>query len=210
MAAAQKQAKRKPAPALTRERIAQAALAHIEANGRDALSMRSLASDLHCEAMSLYHHVDGIDGVLDAVVDRLLGMIVGKARTARDPRKALEAYARAFLTLAETYPNAFPLIATRLWHTPHALAAAGLAVALLRELGLAPRSALRQARLLGAYLNGAGLAIAAWRAAGDLSRRGAKAATKDPQLAPLAGDIDAAAVRADLEAGLMQILASVK
>lgn len=197
-------------PALTRERIAEAALAQIDKGGRAALSMRTLAAGLGCEAMSLYHHVDGMDGVLDAVVDRLLGSIQARHPKQTQPRKALEVFAKAYLALAQTHPNAFPLVATRLWRTPAAQATAGLAVKLLRELGLPARTAFRQARIIGAYLNGAGLALAAWHATGD-AKRGAMrgAASKNSELAALAPDIDRNAVRADLEAGLKQWLDAV-
>ena len=40
-----------------------------------AQGLRNLAADLGCEAMSLYHHVDGIEGVRDEVVDRLLAKV---------------------------------------------------------------------------------------------------------------------------------------
>jgi AcrR family transcriptional regulator len=198
-------AKAKPAPHLTRERIAEVALAQIDKGGRAALSMRSLAAGLGCEAMSLYHHVDGMDGVLDAVVDRLLGSIPANHPRQTDPRKALEVFAKAYLALAQTHPNAFPLVATRLWRTPAAQATAGLGVKLLRDLGLPPRTAFRQARIIGAYLNGAGLALAAWRATGDTKRGAMKTtAANDSELAALATDMNEAAVRADLEAGLKQ------
>jgi AcrR family transcriptional regulator len=81
-------------PALTPVRIADAALAEISAHGRSSLSMRSLAGALGCEAMSLYHHVEGIEGVLDAVVDRILESVARQLPPEREPRAALLAYAR--------------------------------------------------------------------------------------------------------------------
>lgn len=58
---------KRPTP-LTRDEIFSAALAIIDAEGIDALSMRRLARDLGVEAMSLYHHVANKDAVLDGVV----------------------------------------------------------------------------------------------------------------------------------------------
>jgi AcrR family transcriptional regulator len=165
--------------------------------------MRALAAKLGCEAMSLYHHVAGIEGVLDAVVDRMLESLLAEQSGKSGPRAALEAFARSYLSMAETYPQAFPLVATRLWRTPNALAAAGCAIAWLRELGLTPRAALRNARVLGAYLNGAGLALAAW--ATDDGQRD-QAAADNAELASLAAARDATNVRADLVAGLKQLL----
>jgi TetR/AcrR family transcriptional regulator, tetracycline repressor protein len=191
------------ATALTPARIADVALGEISANGRAALSMRTLAAKLGCEAMSLYHHVEGIEGVLDAVVDRMLESLLAQQPDKSSPRAALEAFARSYLSMAETHPQAFPLVATRLWRTPNALAAAGRAIAWLRELGLTPRAALRNARVLGAYLNGAGLALSAWASEGG---ERAQAGAANAELAPLAAARDATNVRADLFAGLRQLL----
>lgn len=172
-----------------------------------SLSMRTLAADLGREAMSLYHHVDGIEGVLDAVVDRLLDPITAAVSPGSDPHGSLEALAEAYLAQAEACPHAFPLLATRLLHTPKAIAVVGNVLGLLRASGIGPREALRRARILAAYLNGAGLALAAWRLAPAGGQESARAASRDPGLAPLAGAVNAAAVRADLEAGLARLLA---
>lgn len=196
---------------LSLERIGEAALIHIEAHGRASLSMRSLAADLGCEAMSLYHHVDGIEGVRDQVVDRLLASVAGELCDTRDPRKGLETYAAAFLALAEDYPEAFPLVPTRLWRTPAAMSVVSLGIKLLRDMGLPPRAALRQARVIGAYLGGAGLALSAWRRTGDaLSRDMQAVAANDAQLGPLTSHVTAREVRTDLDAGLKQILSAVE
>lgn len=197
---------RKATTGLDRERIARAALARIEAGGLAGLSMRRLAADLGCEAMSLYHHVDGIEGVLDAVVDELFDSMLRAAGSGADPRKSLAALADAYLALADTSPNAFPLVATRLLQTPRALAAVGRVLELLQALGLTQRAALRQARVLAAYLNGAGLALAAWRLAPGGGRRSALAAENDPVLGPLMPEVNPRAVHADLRSGLRRLL----
>jgi len=168
--------------------------------------MRTLAARLGCEAMSLYHHVEGIDGVLDGVVERLLEPLTRPKLRGGAPRSRLRSFARAYLRLAEDYPEAFPLVATRLWRTPSALAAAGMAVTMLEELGLEARAALRHARILGAYLNGAGLALAAWQR-GDAAAA-AEAARLETGLAPVASSINVRAVRADLEAGLERLISA--
>ncbi len=57
---------------LTKPEIFSAALALIDAEGIDALSMRRLARELGVEAMSLYHHVANKDALLDGVVELAL------------------------------------------------------------------------------------------------------------------------------------------
>ena len=55
-------------PLLSRRGIADAALAIIDTEGLEALSMRGLARKLGVEAGSLYHHVASRDEVLDDVI----------------------------------------------------------------------------------------------------------------------------------------------
>lgn len=196
-------------PSLDRDRIGEAALALVQAEGRSALSMRALARALGCEAMSLYHHVDGIEGVLDAIVNRLFVLMMEGHPRPRSPRQRLETYARAYLDLADAFPKAFPLLATRLLHVPAAHEVMHTLISSLRDMGLPPRAALRQIRILGAYLNGAGLALSAWRTVDGEALDARRTVAADPRLEMLAAGIDETTVRADLHAGLMQLLASI-
>jgi len=59
-------ASRKP---LSRERVLTAAVALVDAQGIQALTMRRLAADLHVEAMSLYYHLPDKEALLDGVVE---------------------------------------------------------------------------------------------------------------------------------------------
>lgn len=189
---------------LTREKIGEAALALIDAEGMEGFSARRLASALQCEAMSLYHHVENMDDVLDLVVDQILRKL--PAAGVADPRKQLLELARAFLALAETHPHAFVLVPTRRWRTSNAARAASASVALFRAAGAPPREALRRARILGAYLGGAGLALAAWRKSGSAEAAPLMAQTMGAQTLAQPGALNAAAVRADLDVGLKRLL----
>jgi AcrR family transcriptional regulator len=60
---------RKP---LSRERILKAALALVDDEGIEALSMRKLGQSLGYEAMSLYNHVANKDDMLDGILDLVL------------------------------------------------------------------------------------------------------------------------------------------
>lgn len=196
---------RPPAPRLGPDAIAKAALALIDRDGLDRLSARRLAAALNCEAMSLYHHVAGMEGVLDLTADRLLSLIPPPPEAPADPRAALLALARAYLALADRHPAAFALIAARRWRTPRAAALAGALTRLLGGLGLKPREALRELRILAAYLNGAGLALAAWRTDAAPSQT----AAADPALARLGAALGPAAIARDLAAGLEAMVAAV-
>jgi len=61
--------RRKP---LSRERILDTALALVDEEGIEALSMRKLGQALGYEAMSLYNHVANKDDVLDGILDLVL------------------------------------------------------------------------------------------------------------------------------------------
>ena len=54
---------------LSRELIVDAALRSIDLHGTQGLSMRRLAQDLGVEAMSLYHHVQNKDAMVDGLAD---------------------------------------------------------------------------------------------------------------------------------------------
>src|SRR5437762_10797237 len=58
--------------ALSRERIAAAAMALVDREGLAALSTRRLGDELGCEAMSIYHHFPNKAHLMDALVDLML------------------------------------------------------------------------------------------------------------------------------------------
>ena len=57
---------------LSRERIVDAALVIMDAEGLDAVSMRRVAREVGVEAMSLYHHVRDKEDLLDGVCARVM------------------------------------------------------------------------------------------------------------------------------------------
>ena len=60
---------------LSRERILDAAIALADAEGVRGLTMRRLAAELGVEAMTIYYHVPNKDGILDALVERVIAEI---------------------------------------------------------------------------------------------------------------------------------------
>src|SRR4051794_32728900 len=60
---------------LSRDAVLTAALRVIDAEGREALTMRRLGSELDVEAASLYTHVRSKDDVIDSVLDRVLSTV---------------------------------------------------------------------------------------------------------------------------------------
>lgn len=60
---------------LSRERLLTAAVTLADTHGLKAVTMRRLAADLSIEAMSLYHHVPGKDGLLDGLIETVVAEI---------------------------------------------------------------------------------------------------------------------------------------
>ena len=172
---------------LTADAIVTEAIRLIEDEGLDALSARRLAGRLGCEAMSLYHHVQNMDDLADRIIERLLVSLPAERGTT--PRAAITDGARAYLAMALDHPNAFPLVATRRWRRPGARARAIRFVELFTQGGVADPWGC--ARVLGAYLNGAGLALAACR--------------KDPSLP----SEECATIERQLDAGIDALLADL-
>lgn len=178
---------RVPRGALNRDRIIEAALELIDSEGLDGLSARQLAARLGCKAMSLYNHVASMDDLLDGIVDHLLASVL---RTS-PPQSEVAASALAYLRLAERHPEAFILVATRVWRGPNAKAAAMAFVSYFQAMGCTEQESLRRARVLGAYLNGSGLAVGAWKRSEGTAGQA----------------VSGTAVRQDLEAGLGDLIA---
>jgi AcrR family transcriptional regulator len=177
---------RAPRGALNRDRIIETALELIDSEGLDALSARQLAARLGCKAMSLYNHIASMEDLLDGVVDHLLGSAIRAA----PPEGGIATAASGYLALAARHPSAFILVATRVWRGPNAQEAAMRFMSYFQEMGCSQLEALRRARVLGAYLNGSGLALGAWKRSEETTG----------QLS------EGKAVRNDLESGLGDLL----
>jgi AcrR family transcriptional regulator len=97
---------------LTAEVIFRAALALIDADGLEALTMRRLATDLGVAPMSIYSHVPNKDDLLIGTVNLATAeMQLPDADT--PPWEALRAVTREFRRVALRHPNLVPLIMTR-------------------------------------------------------------------------------------------------
>ncbi|GAA3549145.1 TetR/AcrR family transcriptional regulator C-terminal domain-containing protein [Amycolatopsis ultiminotia] len=144
---------RKGAARLSPESIRAAALAVTDAEGVAAISMRAVARRLGVDAKSLYNHVDGKDGLLDAVAEHVLAGIV-----LPDPTGSLEddlhAVAHAFRRAALAHPQAATLVLTRQLPSPAALAPVGAVLSVLCAAGASPEEAVHLLRALLALVVG--------------------------------------------------------
>ncbi|MGX6607143.1 TetR/AcrR family transcriptional regulator C-terminal domain-containing protein [Micromonosporaceae bacterium Da 78-11] len=101
---------------LSRERALTAAAALADAEGLRALTMRRLAAELGVEAMSLYYHLPGKEGLLDGLAGAVVEEIHGAVRlatTTGDWRTALRQRCLAAREVMMRHPWAPGLLGSR-------------------------------------------------------------------------------------------------
>jgi len=96
---------------VTKARVVDAAVALLDRQGASALSLAAVAREVGVRTPSLYHHVEGLDGLRREVrlrgVERL-GDALQRAAGGRSGRDALAAVAHAYRALAMTIPACTP------------------------------------------------------------------------------------------------------
>jgi AcrR family transcriptional regulator len=97
---------------LDRSAVLEAALALVDREGLDGLTMRRLAAEVGVEAMALYRHADSKEGLLDGLVEIVLGKLQIDPE-ADDWRAQLHSLASDFRQVTLNHPNVLPLIAAR-------------------------------------------------------------------------------------------------
>jgi len=100
--------------ALNPDLIFERALAIIDAEGLEALSMRRLAADLGVEAASLYHHVADKRALLDGVIARARSEMRVTADPASGWKPFLEEVFLEYRRLLLAHPNLIELAGWRL------------------------------------------------------------------------------------------------
>ncbi|RKT16025.1 TetR family transcriptional regulator [Streptomyces sp. 1114.5] len=91
-------------PALSRATIVREAVALLDADGVEALSMRKLAARLNAGATSLYRHVATKDELMELAVDEVFGEIALPPADSPDWRAAAVEAAEAFRATALRHP----------------------------------------------------------------------------------------------------------
>ncbi|GAA3372863.1 TetR/AcrR family transcriptional regulator C-terminal domain-containing protein [Streptomyces sannanensis] len=91
-------------PALSRAAIVREAIAMLDAEGIEALSMRKLGARLNAGATSLYRHVATKDELMELAVDEVAAEIAVPPADSPDWRAAVTEAARSFRTTALRHP----------------------------------------------------------------------------------------------------------
>lgn len=146
---------------LSRDEVLAAALALIDADGVEALSMRRLGKALGRDPMRLYRHASSKDELLDGVVELVLSeLAVPALQDVGDWEEALRRTAHAFRAIVLAHPHVVPLLVTRPLSTPLAMRPLGTLrpledlLELFIDAGFDGRGALHAYRLYIGFLYG--------------------------------------------------------
>jgi AcrR family transcriptional regulator len=118
---------------LSHGEVLAAALALIDADGVEALSMRRLGKALGRDPMRVYRYASSKAALLDGVVEFVVSELTAAAPHDGDWTDGLRRTAHAFRALALAHPHVVPLMVTRPLATPLALRPLGT-VRLVEEL----------------------------------------------------------------------------
>jgi len=141
---------------LTRERFISAAWDFIEANGLDALTMRSLGAAMGVSASAVYTYFPEREQLIAALADEILGRIA-PSDPALSPRQRLEHEARTIRAVMRTHPAIGRLVASNPIDSPSAAAFATRLITALEELGLTGDDLVTGYRLFEGYVAGMSL-----------------------------------------------------
>ncbi|MEV8433404.1 TetR/AcrR family transcriptional regulator C-terminal domain-containing protein [Streptomyces sp. HUAS 31] len=120
-------------PLLDRERITTAALELVDAQGE--FSVPQIARRLGVQTGSLYHHVDGRDGIVELLRERVTEAIDATTLDLRPWDAAMAAWARSYRAAFAAHPRAIPLLMTNPVRAPRVLEHYERAVTLLLDAG---------------------------------------------------------------------------
>ncbi len=142
--------------ALSRDRVVAAGVAIADADGLAAVTMRRVAAELECEAMSLYHHVPSKDALLAALADEATRLVVREAAaiTADSWVDAVRRRCLAARDVMVRHPWAPGLIGTQQQTPPSAWALYEQLVGTLTEAGVDDDLAHRAIHSLGSMVFG--------------------------------------------------------
>ena len=145
---------RKRREPISREAIVAAAIGLLDREGLAALSMRRLGEQLGAGAASLYWHVGSKDGLLDLVLDELIGEVeIPDANPARW-QEQLKETAKSQRRVSLRHPYLVRISIGRIPMGPNALRCSERTLAILRAGGLPPRLAVQGYLLLIDTVNG--------------------------------------------------------
>ncbi len=143
---------------LTRERLIAVALAIVDRDGVEGLSMRKLGAELGVDPMAAYRHLPNKEALLDGVVEAVVSQVDITTDASLPWQDQVRQLMRAYLQALLAHPNALPLIAERPWKTPGALMILEHSLALMAGAGASLHDALVAVNAVGFFTSGLALA----------------------------------------------------
>lgn len=143
-----------PRTPLDRQRVLAAALALVDAEGLDALSMRRLGAELGVEAMSIYKHVANKDALLDGIVEQLWTEVGDAVAESADWAGQLRAFAHGVRAMMHRHPQAASLLFSRCVLPAQLLEGFATMLDTLRDAGFDETTAGRTVRSMCSYAMG--------------------------------------------------------
>lgn len=146
---------------LSRELLVTTALAIVDRDGLEALSMRRLGAELGVDPMAAYRHFPNKEALLDGVMEAVVGEIDFDVDPDADWREQLRQLARSNLEAMMAHPNALPLLATRPLTTPGGLRLVEKALEITHSAGIPLREGALAINATGLFTSGFTTAVAA-------------------------------------------------
>jgi TetR/AcrR family tetracycline transcriptional repressor len=142
-------------PPLTRERVVDAALHVMDEEGLDAVSMRRVARAVGVEAMSLYHHVEDKEDLLDGICERVMAEF-DFPEPVEDWAENCRRGARAWRRLLQAHPAVMRLFAEQRGpvRSIDSMRPMEFALRILKSSGLSDRDTAQAFHAFGGYIQG--------------------------------------------------------
>ncbi|WP_037854972.1 TetR/AcrR family transcriptional regulator [Streptomyces sp. NRRL S-340] len=188
---------------LDQERITATALGLLDEQGE--FSVPQIARRLGVQTGSVYHHVDGRDGIVELVRERIAEAIDTATLDARPWDAALAGWARSYRAAFAAHPRAIPLLMANPVRAPRVLAQYERAVALLLEAGFAAADVMRVITALENVVLGSALDLAAPEAMWEIAD-----ASATPRLAEALGAVRGSRTDQAFELALEGLLATAR
>jgi AcrR family transcriptional regulator len=140
---------------LTRERVVEAALRVMDGEGLDAVSMRRVAREVGVEAMSLYHHVEDKEDLLDGICEHVMARF-DFPEPVSDWAENCRRGARAWRRILQAHPGVMRLFAEQRGpaRSIESMRPMEYALRLLRDAGLSDRDTAQAFHAFGGYIQG--------------------------------------------------------
>ena len=140
---------------LTRDRIIEAALHVMDAEGLEAVTMRRIGRELGVEAMSLYNHVQDKEEILDGICECVMAEFEFP-EPVDDWAESCRRGARSWRRLLRTHPDVMRLFAEERGpvRSVDSMRPMEYALQLFRQAGLSDRDTAQAFHAFGGYIQG--------------------------------------------------------